>query len=385
MKITDIKTLRFRAPIPPDEQVYSRTGIRSSRTALLVEVQTDEGFTGIGSCSGYAGPVIEVIIEKVLKPVLIGKDPLKIEDLWEECYFRAGVKAFGSRGIGVVALGAIDIALWDIRGKTENLPLFKLLTKTPRDKVEVYATALYPDEIHKVVRRARVLADQGFRGVKIKIGFNFTRDMEIVKAVRAELGKDFIIMSDANMGYEIDVALRAVVVLEEFGVAWLEEPLFVEDIEGHAYLKSHSKVPIALGEDLQTRFAFQNYIDRKAVDVLQPNVARAGGISETLKIAAIAAKHGLPICLHTWGDAVLLVASLHLAAALDNCSRMEYDYTYNPLITELLQEPIVMKNGSMVPPCGPGLGIDLNSEALKKYLFSGNEEISLRQKAISVV
>jgi len=385
MKITNIRPLRLYAPIPPEKQVQTRTGIRRSRSGLLVEVQTDEGLTGIGSCSGGSGPVIEVIIEKVLKPVLIGKDPTKIEDLWDECYFRAGVGAFGSRGIGVVALGAIDIALWDIRGKIKNLPLFKLLSKTPRDRVEVYATALYPDETATVVRTAQALAEKGYRGVKIKIGFNFSRDMEIVKAVRAALGKDFAIMTDANMGYEIDVALRAVAILEESGVAFLEEPLFVEDIEGYAHLTSRSKVPIAVGENLHTRFAFQNYISRGAANVLQPNVARAGGISETLKIADIAAKHGLPIALHTWGDGVMLAASLHLAAALDNSSVMEFDYTYNPLRTELVKEPIEMKNGTMAPPSGPGLGVDLNAEVVKKYLFSGDEKLSLKQKAISAV
>lgn len=382
MKITDIRPLRFHAAIPPKKQVYSRTGVRNSRSALLVEVQTDEGLTGIGSCSGNSS-LLEVIIARVLKPVLIGKDPTKLEDLWEECYFRAGVKAFGSRGIGVVALSGIDIALWDIRGKIENLPLFKLLSKTPHDKVDVYATALYPEETSKVVAKARKFAEEGFRGVKIKLGFDFSKDMEIVKAVRAELGKDFTIMTDANMGYEIDVALKAVAILEEYGVDWLEEPLFVEDIEGHARLRSRSKVPIAVGENLHTRFAFENYIARGAVDVLQPDVARAGGISEVRKIAAIAAKDGLPISLHTFGDAVKLAASLHLAAALDNSTIMELDCTYNPLRTELLEEALEVKNGAMVPPCGQGLGIDLNSEALKKYLFSGEEEIKLRQKALS--
>jgi len=330
--------------------------------------------------------VIESIIDKVLKPVLIGKDPRNIEDLWEECYFRAGVKAFGSRGIGVMALGGIDIALWDIRGKIKKLPLCRLLTDTPRERVEVYATALYPDETHKVVQQARALAAEGFRGVKIKLGFNFAKDMEIVKAVRKELGDDFAIMTDANMGYEVDVAMKAVAVLGDSGVAWLEEPLFVENIAGHASLRFHSsKVPIAVGENLQTCFAFQQYISQGAVDVLQPDVARAGGVSETLKIAALAVKHGLPLALHNWGDAVTLAVSLHLAAALNNSSIMEFDCTYNPLRTELLRESLEPKNGTIAPPSGPGLGIDLSTEALKKYFFAGEEEINFRQKAINAI
>jgi D-galactarolactone cycloisomerase len=382
MKITDIKTLRFRAPVPPEKQVYSRTGVRSSRSALLVEVQTDQGLTGIGSCSGNSS-VIEVIIEKVLKPVLIGRDPMKLEELWDECYFLAGVKAFGSRGIGVVALSGIDIALWDIRGKIENQPLFKLLAKSPRDRVEVYATALYPEDIPKVVAKAQKFAEQGFRGVKIKLGFDFSNDMKTVQAVRAELGKGFTIMTDANMGYEINVALRAAAILEACEAAWLEEPLFLEDIQAHALLRSRFKVPIAVGENLHTRFAFQHYISQGAVDVLQPDVARVGGISEIIKIAAMAADYGLPISLHTYGDAVKLAASLHVAAALENSTTMELDCTCNPLRTELLKEPFEVNNGTMVLPSGAGLGVDLTSEALNKFLFSGEEEVKLRQKALS--
>lgn len=382
MKITDVKTLRLRAPVPPKEQVYSRTGVRTSRSALLVQVETDEGITGIGSCSGN-GSLIEVIIERVFKPLLMGKDPINVENLWEECYFGAGVRAFGSRGIGVVALSGIDIALWDILGKVTNTPLFKLLGKTPRERVAVYATALYPEETGNVVKKARAFSDKGFRGVKVKIGFDLTKDLESVKAVRAELGKDFTIMTDANMGYEVEVAEKAAAVLEQCQVAWLEEPLFVEDIEGHAILRSRCKVPIALGENLHTRFAFQHYMERAAVDILQPDVARAGGISEVCKISALAAKHGLPISLHTYGDAVSLAASLHLASALENSSVMELDCTYNPLRSELLKEPLHAEDGLMVPPQGAGLGVELDPKAVAKYLFAGNEEIALRERALA--
>lgn len=341
--------------------------MRKSRSTLLVQVRTDDGVTGLGSCSGN-GPLIEFIIESVFKPVLIGKDPTKVEGLWDECYFHAGVRAFGSRGVGVVALSGVDIALWDIAGKVQNAPLFKLLGNASRDRVEVYATALYPEETARVVARARAFAEQGFRGVKIKIGFDLARDMEIVKAVRAELGRNFPIMTDANMGYDVEVALKAIETLEACGVDWLEEPLFVEDIEGHSQLRSPPKVPIAVGENLHTRFAFENYLARGAIDVLQPDVARAGGVSEVRRISAAAKQKNLPISLHTYGDAVILAASLHLTAALENSTVMELDCTYNPLRTEILQEPLEIKHGTMVPPQGSGLGVELNPATIKKYL-----------------
>ncbi len=378
MKITDIKTFRLRATLPPEEQFRSRSGPRRYRSAFLLQVETDDGVTGIGSCSGN-GTILEVILSKVLKPLLLGRDPCSIAELWEQIYVDAGVRLFGSRGIGVVALSGVDIALWDILGKVKNTPIHRLLSNSPRDKVELYATALYPGQIAGDVEKALSFASQGFRGVKIKLGFDLNSDLERVRAVRAAVGQDYPLMTDANMGYDLNVALRAVPLLRECGVGWLEEPLFVEDIDGHAELRSRSQVPIALGENLHTRFAFQEYILRGAVDILQPDVARVGGISEVKEIGTLAEKHGLPISLHTYGDAVGLAASTHVAAALKNSTVMELDCTYNPLQTTLLKEPPKVQNGTLIPPQGPGLGIELNPEALRKYQFTGEEYLSLRE------
>ena len=382
MKITDIKSIRLRAAIPGEGQVYSRRGVRTSRSTLLVEVHTDEGVSGIGSCSGN-GTLIEAIVETVLKPLLIRTDPTNIEAIWDKAYFRGGIREFGSRGIGVVALSGIDIALWDILGKVKGLPVYKLLGGAKREKVPVYATALYPEETENVVKKAVAFAERGFRALKIKVGFDLAQDVEIVSAVRRRLGTNFTIMTDANQGYNIDAAIKAAAAFSELGVAWLEEPMFMEDVEAHAQLKTRSAVPIALGENLHTRFAFEAFMARKAVDFLQPDVARAGGISEITKIDEIAQSYHLPISLHTWGDGVALAASLHLSAALKNSSIMELDTTYNPLRTDLLSHPVEFQDGFMVPPEGPGLGINLNPEALKKYAFSGSEELSLWKKPVS--
>jgi D-galactarolactone cycloisomerase len=382
MKITDIKTIRLRAAVPTEGQVHSRRGVRTSRSALLIEVHTDEEITGVGSCSGNA-TIIEVILDKVLKPLLIGMDPTNIEAVWDEAYFRGGTREFGARGIGVVALSGIDIALWDIVGKARGVPVYQLLGGARRDRIPVYATALYPEETETVVKNAVGIMAKGFRALKIKVGFDLAQDIEIVSAVRKRLGKDFTIMTDANQGYQIDAAAKAAAAFAELGVAWLEEPLFMEDIEAHAELKKRSRLPIAVGENLQTRFAFQAFMARTAVDFLQPDVARAGGISEIMKIAEVADQYQLPISLHTWGDAVALAASLHLSAALKNSPIMELDMTHNPLRTELLSRPLEQQDGLMTPPQGPGLGISLNPQALKKYAFAGSEEIALWQKPLA--
>jgi D-galactarolactone cycloisomerase len=313
---------------------------------------------------------------------LIGKDPTQIDEIWDKAYVRGGHKEFGTRGVGVVALSGIDIALWDILGKVRGSPLYQLLGGKCRDKVPVYATALYPEKPSRVARRSRDFAEQGFHGVKIKVGFELEQDIKIVQAVRRELGKDFIVMTDANQGYTVDVALRAAEAFADCGVFWLEEPLFVEDIAGHAELREKGGVPIAVGENLNMCYAFENFVLRGAVDYLQPDVARAGGITEIIKIAALAAQHGVPISFHTWGDGVALAASVHLSAALQNSVVMELDYTYNPLREELLRQPLAVRNGYLVPPDKPGLGIELNLEALRKFAFSGTEEIALRQRTL---
>jgi D-galactarolactone cycloisomerase len=384
MKITDVKTIRLRATIPAEGQVFSRSGVRNSRSATLVEVHTDEGVTGIGSCSG-SGELIGIITERVLRPLLIGMDPTEIDEIWDKVYIRGGHKEFGSRGIGVVALSGIDIALWDILGKVRGVPLYQLLGGKCRDKVPVYATALYPEESWKVVKRARGFAEQGFHGVKIKVGFDLDQDIRIVRAVREELGKDFVVMTDANQGYTVDVALKASEAFADCGAFWLEEPLFVEDIEGHAILHEKGRTPIAVGENLHMSYAFENFILRGAVDFIQPDVARAGGISEIKKIAVLAAAHKIPVSFHTWGDAVALAASIHLSTALKDCIVMELDYTYNPLREDLLREPFKVQSGYLIPPEKPGLGIELDQNALERFAFSGNEDLAVRQKTLASV
>lgn len=381
MKITNIETIRLRAAVPAEGQVFSRSGVRTHRSTTLVKISTDTGISGFGSCSGN-GELIEFIVARVLKPLLVGMDPTQVDEIWDTAYIRGGHREFGTRGIGVVAMSGIDIALWDILGKLRGVPLYELLGGKCRDKVPVYATALYPEEPSKVARRARKFADEGFHGVKIKVGFDLKQDVEIVRAVRRELGKDFVVMTDANQGYALNVALKASNAFADSGVFWLEEPLFVEDVEGHARLRQDGKTPIAVGENLHTRYSFENFIMRSAVDYLQPDVARAGGISEIRNIAAMAAAHKAPISFHTWGDAIALAASVHLSAAIKECIVMELDYTYNPLREELLREPLLLRSGCLSVPEGPGLGVEIAPDALQKFAFSGSEELAVRQKPV---
>jgi D-galactarolactone cycloisomerase len=381
MKITDVRTIRLRAAIPSEGQVFSRSGVRNTRSTTLVQVDSDEGISGIGSCSGN-GELLEFVIDRVLKPLIVGMDPTDIDAVWDQAYTRGGHKEFGTRGIGVVALSGIDIALWDILGKARGVPLYQLLGGKCRDKVPVYATALYPEEPAKVAARARAFADQGFHGVKIKVGFDLDEDVRTVRAVRRELGEDFVVMTDANQGYSLDAAVQAAAGFADAGAFWLEEPLFVEDVEGHAALRERCAVPIAVGENLHTCAAFRDFVVSGAVDFLQPDVARVGGLTEIRKISALAAQHRMPVSFHTWGDAVALAASVHLSAAMQDCIVMELDYTYNPLREELLREPLRLVRGFLSPPEKPGLGVELDSRALERFAFAGREELAVRQKTL---
>jgi D-galactarolactone cycloisomerase len=381
MKITDVKTIRLRASIPTEGQVFSRSGVRNTRASTLIKVETDDGIYGLGSASGN-GELIEFIVTRMLKPWLVGMDPTEIDEIWDTAYVRGGHKEFGTRGVGVVALSGVDVALWDIVGKLRGLPLYQLLGGKVRDKVPVYATALYPEEPSKVARRARGFAERGFHGVKIKVGFDLEQDVRIVRAVRQELGKDFVVMTDANQGYSLEVGIKAAQAFADAGAFWLEEPLFVEDIAGHAMLREKGRTPIAVGENLNMTYAFENFILRGAVDFIQPDVARAGGVTEMRKIAALAAEHKVPMSFHTWGDAVALAASVHLSTAIQNCIVMELDYTYNPLREELLREAVRFENGYLIPPDKPGLGIELDQNALARFAFAGTEEPTIRQKTL---
>ena len=381
MKITDVATIRLRAAIPKEQQVESRSGLRTLRSTTLVRIETDEGITGLGSCSGN-GELVEVIIRRILRPLLLGADPTKIEEMWERAYVRGGHKEFGTRGIGIVALSGVDVALWDILGKVHGIPIYGLLGGKCREKVPVYATALYPEDSSVVARKAAAFVEGGFHGVKIKVGFNLRQDIEIIRAVRREIGKNFPVMADANQGYTLKVAREAAEAFTGEGVLWLEEPLFVEDIAGHAVLREESKIPIAIGENLHTHYAFDDFIRGQAVDIMQPDVARAGGISEIVKIAAMAAKHNLALSFHTWGDAIGLAASLHLAAALEVSTVMELDTTFNPLRESILHSPLLVHNGFMAPPDKPGLGVELDRHALDQFVFSGPEQTALRRDAL---
>ena len=388
MKITDVQAIPLFVPLeqsvgapislPYADQIASV--VFGGYRATIVQVFTDEGIVGIGECMTRLAPkALQAIIEDIA-PILQGRDPRETEVLWELMY-GIMMNRGHSRGFFIEAVSGIDIALWDITGKARGVPVYQLLGGKQRDRIAAYASSLRFRGLETTLETARTFLERGFRSMKIKIGQNPhdpSDDLKLVKAIRQEVGDDITLMVDVNCGYHSDVAtaLRVGRQLEDLNIYWYEEPLSPEHIEGYSKLAETLDMPVAAGEAAFTRYDFRDLIMRRAVDIIQPNACRTGGLSEVQKIAAISSAFHIPYAPHTGScSAVALSVALHIATALPHFLTYEYmqsDWSKdqpNPLRHELVQEPIeVFSDGHMAPPPDkPGLGIELNEDILLRY------------------
>jgi D-arabinonate dehydratase/D-galactarolactone cycloisomerase len=348
--------------------------------ATIVQVWTDEGLVGIGECMTRLAPkALQAIIED-LAPILRGRDPQDTEVVWELLYGTMMNRGH-SRGFFIEALSGIDVALWDLKGKIQGKPVYSLLGGKQRDRLHAYASSLRFRGLETTLDTARQYLERGFRAMKIKIGQNPhdpSEDLKLVQAIRHEVGDDITLMVDVNCGYHADVktALRVGRRLEALNIAWYEEPLSPENVEGYHLLATTLDVPIAAGEASFTRYDFKELFTRQAVDIIQPNACRTGGLSEVQRIAALSSAFHIPYAPHTGScSAVALAVGLHIATALPHFLTYEYmqsDWSAaqpNPLRHQLVQEPIeVFADGYLAPPPEkPGLGIELNDDILQRY------------------
>jgi L-alanine-DL-glutamate epimerase-like enolase superfamily enzyme len=387
MKITDVKATMVSWPCEP---LMSGIEYTDARNLLLVEIITDEGITGVGESASFGGPLIstKTIVEKELKPYLIGEDPLNIERLWEKMFRRSFFH--GRRGIILSAMSGIDVALWDIMGKKANLSLYKLLGGY-RDKVRAYASIGYyqvSKDLDKLASEALACVKRGFTAVKIKIGRNtfgavgasepsvFDRsdlcvgdeDVERVAAVRKAIGNDVDLLVDANCAWKPYTAIKMARRLEEYNIYWLEEPVVPDDIDGSAIVAAAIDTPIAGYETEYTRYGYRELVSRRAVDIVQPDVIWVGGITEARKIAALASCYNMQCVPESFASAVAIFANLHFIASIPNGELLELDQTPNPLREELVTKPLKIDDKGYVRlPEGPGLGLELNRETVEKY------------------
>ncbi|MGH2405536.1 MAG: mandelate racemase/muconate lactonizing enzyme family protein, partial [bacterium] len=330
---------------------------------VIVKITVDNGLVGFGEAKAPVTPeATREVVRDLLAPLLLGADPLDIDVLWERMYGAMRLRAHLS-GFLLEAISGVDLALWDLAGKALGLPACKLLGGLYRDRVKVYASGLpglkRPGERaaqERLQHDARALVSQGFRAIKLAIGFGLGADVETVRAVRDALGPDVELFCDAAGNYDVAQAGRLGRELERLGVGWLEAPLPPEHMEGHAQLAQALDLPIAT-DLLSTRYQVRDFLVRGALDVVQPDVCRAGGLSECRRIAQLADVFGAGFAPHvSIGSAIQFAASAHIAAATPNFVIMEYWTGENPIGNPVLKTPLRLEDGMLVVPSGPGMG-----------------------------
>ena len=373
MKIVDIKTYVLDAalaePFAYSQAWYERRG------ACLVEIVGEDGNSGWGEAFGPArltAPIVDYY-----KPLLIGEDALATERHWQAMYNR--LRDHGQKGLAIEALSAVDIALWDLKARHFRVSVGRLLGGRLRDKVEAYATGFYRkrhgDPLKYLVEEAHQRVAAGFTAIKLKLGFGMEHDIALCATVRHAIGRDIRIMVDANHAYDAVGAIRLGHQIERFDITWFEEPVPPEDLAGYREVKAALNIPIAGGEAEFTRWGFRPLITERLVDILQPDIAAAGGISETKKIADMANAFGARVNPHVWGTGVALAASLQLIAALPHNPPglhpieplLEFDQSEHPIRFAVVTEPIGQQGGWVAIPDRPGLGIEIDRAALTKF------------------
>ena len=350
----------------------------SERCICVVKVTASNGEYGWGEGYGPAN-VLEAGIE-LLKPIVIGLDPLENEVIWNQMYRKT--LDFARRGTLVASMSAIDIAIWDLKGKILGLPVSTLLGGAHRTEVRPYATGLYftshDNPSQEFDEEAQKYISQGFKAIKMKVGLGVEEDYKNVKRMRELIGDDIQLMVDSNHAYNFREAVQLAKKLEPLNISWFEEPLSPEFYTQYKELRSKTSIPIAGGECEYLRYGFHQLLRNNSVDIIQPDICASGGLTEAKRIAALASTYGVELIPHTWGTSIGIHVALHFIANLESMpGRMklpdfliEYDQTENALREELTFPAIEMKNGMIKIPNRPGLGIDVDEEVLMKYAIS---------------
>ena len=370
MKIVELRASPTSFPLPPEASVTLGIGRAVKRDAVVVKVTTDDGLVGWGEAHhGRAPGAVAHLINTTLRQLVLGMEAADVVGVWQRVYTRQ----LASHGMGAgasIALSGIDMALWDIRAKAAGWPLYRLLGGAARP-IPAYAggVSLGYAEPAKLVDEARALVAQGYRALKLRVGDTPERDLERVAAVRRAFGDRLVILTDANTGYTVADARRAMPGLEAHGVGWLEEPFPAHDHRSYALAVTFAKVPLAAGVNHYTRFEFTRVIEDRAITILQPDLAKTGGITEALRIAALASAWKLPIHPHTSMTGLSMAASVHFLAAIDNGGYFEADVSTGNLFRDrLTSTPYTLDaNGCVGPLEKPGLGVEVDEDFLRKH------------------
>ena len=386
MKIKEVRTRVFRwrgktVPLPPHfctnpmdllQLPQASMGTFTFHGWLVVEIFSDDGLVGIGNAA-LAPQVTEQMIDLYLKPLLIGQNPWDIEFLWQHMYRKT--MAFGRKGIGMAAISAVDIALWDLLGKSAKQPVYRLLGGRTKPRIPVYASRLYATELGALAAEATRYKSEGCKAMKLRFGWGPTdgaagmqRNLELVRTVREAVGNEIDVMADAYMGWTLDYAKRMLPLLEPFQLRWLEEPVIPDDIHGYAELKSYGQIPIAGGEHEFTVYGFRDLLEARAVDYIQFDTNRVGGITQVRKIAALAEAYSVPVIPHA-GQ----MHNYHVVMASLNSPMAEYfpmvDVEVgNELFWYLFAGEPKAKDGFInLDDDVPGLGLSIDESKLQDF------------------
>ena len=339
---------------------------------LVVEIFTDNGLVGLGNAA-LAPQITKQIIDLYLKPLLIGLDPWETELLWQRMYRKT--MAFGRKGIGMVAISAVDLALWDLIGKSAKQPVYRLLGGRTKARIPVYASRLYSVELNELAAEAWRYKNDGFQAMKLRFGWGpadgasgMQRNVKLVRTVRESIGDEIDLMADAYMGWTLDYAKRMLPLLEPFHLRWLEEPVIPDDIHGYAELRSYARVPIAGGEHEFTLYGFRELLEAQALDYIQFDTNRVGGLTQARKIAALAEAYSIPVIPHA-GQ----MHNYHLVMASFNSPIAEYFPVVdievgNELFWYIFSgEPRATSGYVDLDDNMPGLGLTINEPGLEQF------------------
>lgn len=348
----------------------------NTRKICLVKITLEDGTYGWGEGYGPAG-VIKAGIE-FFTPFLLGKQAIENEVLWQEMYRRS--MDYARSGSLQAALSAIDVALWDIKGKLLNKSVAVLLGGLKNPIIQPYATGLYftrVDNLEKVLtEEAKLYKSQGFKAIKMKVGLSIEEDVKYVAAIRKAIGNDVRLMIDANHAYSYQEAIELCRRVEKHNISWFEEPVSPEDYDGYRRLRENTTIPIAGGECEYLKFGFKRLLENECVDIAQPDICASGGLTEAKRIGTLAQAFNKDIVPHSWGTWIAISAAAHFVGNLDknpgrmynDLPTMELDRSENALRDIVTKCDLTVNNGLLTVPNTPGLGVDVNMDELEKYL-----------------
>jgi len=381
MKITNVEGFVLKSPEQYRSPAHSEEAPGVTH-CFLIKVSTDEGVTGwsdVETAPHVAASVIDAPVSgcdmmEGLRSVAVGEDPFETERLWDKVY--RATAYYGIRGAAIQVLSGFDVACYDIMGKAANVPVYKLLGGGYRDRVRAYASTLFRPTPDDIKRACEYYLEKGFTAIKFGwgvFGEDKKRDVELVRAARQTIGDNVELMVDAGWKHNrsaadaIDLLRR----LDEYDIFWLEDFLHPEMINGYARVKAAGlKTRIAAGEQAATGWGFRQLIHEGRIDVAQPDISRCGGFTQLRKIIWEAEVAGIDVCPHAWLTDLLTAASLHANSALPRSLFLEYNVSTSPMLREIILNPIEMDSGGyMNVPQGPGLGIEIDEKAMRKYLI----------------